>query len=139
MQELQERSKGNTTQINRLSQTNQQALNYQAEIQSYEAQLNKINGFLSKEIDVTGLINSIVELKPVTMEISEISLKENLNLQTKMPFELNIQGVTTDLEAIELYKEDIVKVLGSDYQLETEASLLSTYNYNYKIKTAINK
>ena len=73
------------------------------------------------------------------MEISEISLKENLNLQTKMPFELNIQGVTTDLEAIELYKEDIVKVLGSDYQLETEASLLSTYNYNYKIKTAINK
>jgi len=137
--ELQEQSRGDNNEIKRLSATNQQALNYQSVIQNYEVQLNQIQGFLEKEQDVTGLMNDIVSLKPVAMTIAKISLVKNDKLKSKIPFELDMLGVTTDLQAIEQYKAAILQVLGSDYILETSASLLTTYNYNYTIKATAPK
>ncbi|GEM_PF-3511359 len=137
--ELEERVKGDNNEIQRLSATNQQALNYQSAIQGYESQLNKIQSFLSQEQDVAGLMASIIAIKPAAINIAEISLHKNSKLKSTIPFALKIQGVTTDLQAIEIYKESIIEILGADHELETTASLLSTYNYNYSINSVISQ
>ena len=132
---LDEVSKGNSQDIKRLTKTNQEALNYNGVIQTYEAKLAKIEGFLTKEIDVISLVNQIVSAKPESMTINQISLQHSATLTSKIPFIISLDGVTTDLESVEPYKEAINEILGNDNKLETTASKLAGYDYNYSIES----